>query len=131
MSVTSTKAVLELLQLERDAEAQRLAEERENLPLGELEARGLVLLDLESKEESVGLGGRAVVTFVRGDRRPLRPRSPSGDLVSVSPRKAEVDLAPTRPGDPATRLMVQVAFDKPRRCGSAKDGCGWTRSPTR
>ena len=105
--------LLRLLQLERDAEAVRLAEEREQLPLGELEARGLVLLDLESKEESVGLGGRAVITFVRGDRRSIPPGFSSGDLVSVAPRKAEVDFAPTGLVTRATRQLVQVAFDKP------------------
>ena len=105
--------LLKLLELERDAEAKRLAEERESLPLGELEARGLVLLDLESKEESVGLGGRAVVTFVRGDRRPLPASFSSGDLVSVSPRKAEVEHAPSGLVIRASRLFVQVAFDKP------------------
>src|SRR3954464_8774429 len=87
--------LLQLLKLERDAESRRLAEERESLPLGELEARGLVLLDLESKEESVGLGGRAVITFSRADRRALPSSFSSGDLVSVSPRKAEVDFAPS------------------------------------
>jgi ATP-dependent RNA/DNA helicase IGHMBP2 len=105
--------LVKLLQLERDAEAARLTEERESLPLGELEARGLVLLDLESKEESVGLGGRSLVTFVRPDRRPLPSSFSSGDLVSVSPRKAEVDFAPTGLVTRATRQLVQVAFDKP------------------
>ncbi|MBS1151416.1 MAG: helicase [Myxococcaceae bacterium] len=105
--------LLKLLQLERDAEARRLAEERATLSLGELESRGLVLLDLESKEESVGLGGRAVITFVRGDGRPLPASFSSGDLVSVSPRKAEVDFAPSGLVVRATRQQVQVAFDKP------------------
>jgi ATP-dependent RNA/DNA helicase IGHMBP2 len=105
--------LLMLLQLERDAEAKRLAEERETLSLGELESRGLVLLDLESKEESVGLGGRAVITFVRADRRPLPASFSSGDLVSVAPRKSEVDFAPSGMVTRASRQQVQVAFDKP------------------
>ncbi len=105
--------LLKLLQLERDAEAKRLADERESLPLGELEARGLVLLDLESKEESVGLGGRVVMTFVRADRRWLPYSFSSGDLVSVSPRKAEVDFAPSGLVTRASRQQIQVAFDKP------------------
>ncbi len=105
--------LLALLKLERDAETKRLAEERESLPLGELEARGLVLLDLESKEESVGLGGRTVITFARADRRPLSSSFSSGDLVCVAPRKAEVDFAPTGLVTRSSRQSLQVAFDKP------------------
>jgi len=105
--------LIRLLQLERDAEAKRLADERESLPLSELEARGLVLLDLESKEETLGLGGRTVITFARNDRRPLSGAFSSGDLVSAAPRKAEVDFAPSGLVTRASRTQLQVAFDKP------------------
>ncbi len=105
--------LLTLLELERQAEARRLAEERETLPLGELEARGLVLLDLESKEEAVGLGGRALVTFVRADGRPLGSGFSAGDLASVAPRKAEVDHAPSGLVVRSSRRDLQLAFDKP------------------
>ena len=47
-----------LLELEREEERDRLSLERQTLPLAELEARGLVLLDVELNETSVGLGGR-------------------------------------------------------------------------
>jgi superfamily I DNA and/or RNA helicase len=61
-----------LLELERHAERERLASDKAQLPLAELAARGLVLLDVESKEWSVGLGGRHLVTFAR-EREGLLP----------------------------------------------------------
>ena len=63
--------LLHLLELERAAEKARSQELRETLPLAELEARGLVLLDVEVMEESVGLGGRFLLTLERADKRDL------------------------------------------------------------
>ncbi|MHB8877571.1 MAG: AAA domain-containing protein [Myxococcaceae bacterium] len=102
-----------LLDLERGAERARLEEERAALPLGELEARGLVLLDVEAFEDRVGLGGRALVTFRREDQAPLRTRLSPGDLVTVSPRKAEVDTPPSGVVAASSRVSVQVAFERP------------------
>ncbi len=102
-----------LLELEQQEVRARLDEQRRTLPLGELEARGLVLLDVESKEESIGFGGRSLVTFERADKRPLTTRLSPGDLVTASPRNAEVDAPPVGTVSRATRSQVQVAFDRP------------------
>src|SRR5262245_27668060 len=78
--------LLRLLALERAAAKARFEEERARLTLAELEAKGLVALDLESVEESIGLGGRILVTFERGDRRDLSARFHPGDLDRKSTR---------------------------------------------
>jgi superfamily I DNA and/or RNA helicase len=106
-------ALLRLLELERAEESARLAGLRESLPLAELEARGLVLLDVECEDESVGLGGRPLASFARPDRRPLAATLSPGDLVRVAPRKAEVEDAPTGTVTRATRSSLQVAFEAP------------------
>ncbi len=101
-----------LLELERREQRTRLEELRSTLPLGELEERGLVLLDLESVEEDVGLGGRFLITLERADRRTLPTRFSPGDLVELRPRKAEVDRPPSGIVSRATSTRVQVAFDR-------------------
>ena len=63
-----------LLAQEREAEKARLAALAESLSLQEREEHGLSVLDLESVEEEVGLGGRFLVTLGRADRRPC-PRA--------------------------------------------------------
>ncbi len=102
-----------LLELERRHERERLSLERQSLPLAELEARGLVVLDVELTETSVGLGGRDLATFTRADRRLLTARLGPGDLISVSPRKAPIDDPPQGTVTRSTKANVQVAFDKP------------------
>ena len=102
-----------LLELERQAERSRLAEEKQTLPLAELEARGLVVLDVETTEESVGLGGRYLITFMHESKRRLSTRLGPGDLLAVSPRKAEIDSPPSGTVVSATRNSVVVAFDRP------------------
>ena len=104
--------LLRLIELERRSERARLIEEKQSLPLAELEARGLVMLDLECQEESTGLGGRSIVTLKRADGRMLNRAFSSGDLVSVAPRKAEVDSPPVGAVTQATRSVLQVAFDR-------------------
>lgn len=101
-----------LLALERRAERDRLATEKAALPLAELEARGLVVLDVESVEESIGLGGRTLVTFQREDKRWLRSKLHVGDLVTVSPRKAAVERPPSGVITRATRQQLEVAFER-------------------
>ncbi len=102
-----------LLELERSAERSRLAQEKQTLPLAELEARGLVVLDLETIEENVGLGGRHLVTFQHESKKRLTTRLGPGDIIAVSPRKAEVENPPTGTVVSATRTSVVVAFDRP------------------
>ena len=102
-----------LLELERRDERERIAQERESLPLAELEARGLVVLDVETTEESLGLGGRCLITFMHESRRRLSTKLGPGDLLTVSPRKAEIDSPPSGTVVRATRTSVVVAFDRP------------------
>jgi superfamily I DNA and/or RNA helicase len=102
-----------LLDLERSAERARLSEEKAQLPLAELEARGHVLLDVESTDESVGLGGRHIVTFMHESKRPLTTRLSPGDVVAVMPRKAPIDDPPQGTVKFANRTSVQVAFERP------------------
>lgn len=101
-----------LLDLEKQAERERLALDKAQLPLAELAARGLVLLDVEAQEFSVGLGGRHLVTFTH-ERGRLPVRFSPGDLVSVAPRKAEVEDAPHGTVSRSTRTSLEVAFDRP------------------
>ncbi len=102
-----------LLELERQAERWRLAQDKQQLPLAELEARGLVVLDVETTEENVGLGGRHLVTFMHESKRRLSTRLGPGDILAVSPRKAEVENPPTGTVVSATRTSVVVAFERP------------------
>ncbi|HEY1904465.1 MAG TPA: AAA domain-containing protein, partial [Myxococcaceae bacterium] len=102
-----------LLALERRAEEQRLAEERDRLSQGERESLGLSAGELEATDEDVGLGGRFLLTFARAGGAPWRNPFGPGDVVEARPRRAEV--APperalvTRGG----RDRVQLAFDRP------------------
>jgi superfamily I DNA and/or RNA helicase len=107
------ESLTNLLELERKAERDKLASDRAALPLKELESRGLVVLDVESIEETVGLGGRSLVTFARDDKRPLRSKLHVGDLVSVAPRKAPIEQPPTGAVTRCTRQELEVAFDRP------------------
>lgn len=102
-----------LVDLEQRAERQRLALDLAQLPLAELAARGLVLLDVEAKEFSTGLGGRHLVSFGLERSGRLPTRFGPGDVVRVSPRKAEVEGAPQGIVSRATRTSVVVAFDQP------------------
>lgn len=101
-----------LVELEHQAQRERLALDRQTLPLAELEARGLVLLDVTLEEEAVGLGGRHLLTFRREDKRALRSALGPGDLVSVSPRKAPVDAPPSGVVTQARRTQLTVAFER-------------------
>ena len=102
----------ECLELERRAQRERLDADRASLTLGELEARGHLLLDLEAAEEEIGLGGRILVTLERGDRQPLPARFSPGDLVELRPRKAEVASPAAATVARVTSTRVQVAFER-------------------
>jgi superfamily I DNA and/or RNA helicase len=111
--VSHFDALKGLLELERAEERRRFAADRKDLPLEELVARGRLLLDVESRDWSVGLGGRSLVTFEQSDGRRLSTRLSPGDIVAVSPRKAEVESPPTGLVARSTARSVQVAFDRP------------------
>ncbi|MCY1020427.1 AAA domain-containing protein [Pyxidicoccus sp. MSG2] len=101
-----------LLSREREAEKARLAALAESLSLAEREEHGLSVLDLESIEEEVGLGGRYLLTLARADRRPLPTRLHNGDLVAVLPRRAEVKEPARALISRATATRIQLAFDR-------------------
>ncbi|QDE70843.1 AAA domain-containing protein [Myxococcus xanthus] len=101
-----------LLAQEREAEKARLAALAQSLTLHEREEHGLSVLDLESIEEEVGLGGRFLVTLGRADRRPLPTRLHNGDLVAVLPRRAEVKEPARALISRATATRIQLAFDR-------------------
>jgi len=100
------------VRLERaDAQARR-SQASKDLSLGERERRGWVWLDLEAVEETVGLGGRVLVTLRRPQDRQAAPLH-AGDMVEVRPRKAEIDHPPVALVARASRREVQLAFDRP------------------
>nr|WP_153868165.1 MULTISPECIES: AAA domain-containing protein [Myxococcaceae] len=101
-----------LLSLEREAERERTHALTSALTLRERAEQGLSFLDLESIEEEVGLGGRFLVTLQRADRAPLPAPLQNGDQVAVYPRKAEVKEPARALVSRATRLRVQLAFDR-------------------
>ncbi|MBM4379646.1 MAG: AAA family ATPase [Deltaproteobacteria bacterium] len=110
--VTHFEHLGRLLNLERQEEKDRLGAERKALSLQERQARGLTLLDVEAKEEDLGLGGRVLVTLERADRARLPVKLWSGDLVEVRPRKAEVSEPARAVVSRGTPTTVQLAFDR-------------------
>ena len=101
-----------LLALERDAERARSAERAQSMTLRERAEHGLSVLDLESIEEEVGLGGRILLTLARADRAPFPSPLNNGDLVAVMPRRAEVKEPARALVSRATRTRLQLAFDR-------------------
>ncbi len=104
--------LLSLLHLESQTGRERLASDRQTLALSELEALGHVLLDVVTEEESTGLGGRSMLTMSKETRGPLATRFGNGDVVSVSPRKAQVDDAPIATVVRSNRTSLVLAFDR-------------------
>jgi superfamily I DNA and/or RNA helicase len=102
-----------LLDAEREAERGRLAEATRTLSVGEREARGLALADVEAVEES-GLAGRSLVAYARADRRPLPATQLGvGSPVRVTLRRDRRDDAPAGVVARASRARVAVVFDEP------------------
>src|SRR5215217_7298825 len=100
-----------LLSKEREAEKARLATLAEGLSLHEREEQGLSVLDLETVEEAVGLGGRVLLTLARADRARLPSRLHNGDLVAVFPRRAEVSEPAKALISRASATRLQLAAD--------------------
>jgi superfamily I DNA and/or RNA helicase len=101
-----------LLAKEREAEKARLATLAQGLSLHEREEQGLSVLDLETVEEAVGLGGRVLLTLARADRARLPARLHNGDLVAVLPRRAEVSEPARALIARASATRLQLAFDR-------------------
>ena len=110
--VTHFEHLGRLLELESQEEKERLGEARRALSLQERQARGLSLLDVEAREEDLGLGGRVLVTLERADKARLPVRLWPGDLVEVRLRKAEVSEPGRAVVARATPTSVQLAFDR-------------------
>src|SRR5215208_3359627 len=104
---------MRLLDAERAAERARIIDAARTLSVAEREARGLALADVEALEESA-LAGRALVSYGRGDRRPLSGSHISiGSPVRVTLRRERRDDAPVGVVARASRSRVAVAFDEP------------------
>ncbi|XXF76802.1 AAA domain-containing protein [Myxococcaceae bacterium GXIMD 01537] len=101
-----------LLAQEREAERARSATLAQGMSLQERAEHGFTVLDLESLEEEVGLGGRILVTLGRADRGRIPTPLNVGDLVAVFPRRAEVKEPARALVSRATRTRVQLAFDR-------------------
>ncbi|MBZ4410487.1 AAA family ATPase [Myxococcus sp. XM-1-1-1] len=101
-----------LLAKEREAEKARLATLAQGLSLHEREEQGLSVLDLETVEEAVGLGGRVLLTLARADRARLPARLHNGDLVAVLPRRAEVSEPARALVSRASATRLQLAFER-------------------
>lgn len=101
-----------LLAAEREEERRRHEEASARLSIGEREARGLALADVEAVEVGA-LSGRALVTFAR-DGRPLGGgRIGTGSLVTVSLRREARPDAPSGVVARRSRTAIAVAFDEP------------------
>ncbi|HYI00651.1 IGHMBP2 family helicase [Hyalangium sp.] len=101
-----------LLAMERDAERARSASLAQSMTLRERAEHGLSVLDLETLEEEVGLGGRILLTLARADRARFPSPLNNGDLVAVLPRRAEVKEPARALVSRATRTRIQLAFDR-------------------
>lgn len=82
-----------LLELEAAAEARQAVEEARALAPGKAEGDGNSLVDMVLREESIGLGGRLLLTYSKSKAaRPLPwTRLGSGSPVLVFPTKASAD----------------------------------------
>jgi superfamily I DNA and/or RNA helicase len=102
-----------LLRLEREAQKARFIEETQQRTLEEREDEGHLVLDLELTEESVGLGGRFLLTFAREKSRPMRTPPQPGDLASLRPRRSEAPAPANGTIVRSTPFQVTVAFERP------------------
>lgn len=103
-----------LLELERQAEVERIAAARRELSLAERAERGLALVDLVATEDGFGLGGRVLLTLqpAGGAALPLG-RIDAGDVVTVRPRRSDVAQVPTAVVARRSRGELVLAFEQP------------------
>ncbi len=113
MDASHFDLLLKLLATERGAERARFAEDAKRLSDEEKVARGLMWLDAESVEHSVGLGGRFLISFERSKELP-RVDNPfrAGDLVEVLPRRGEPTPTASAVVSRATRRSLVLAFER-------------------
>jgi hypothetical protein len=101
-----------LLEAERAEERRRFEEARGRLSVGEREARGIAIADVEAVDESA-LAGRALVTYGRRGLALGGGRVGVGSVVSVTLRREARPDAPSGVVARRTRTAVAVAFDEP------------------
>jgi ATP-dependent RNA/DNA helicase IGHMBP2 len=102
-----------LLDKERDAEKERFAEAHSRLSLGEREARGIAISEVEAVEES-GLSGRALVTYARKDGQEIGgSKIGTGGLLRVTQKREARDDAPSGIVARRQRARLSIAFDEP------------------
>ncbi|XP_022094082.1 DNA-binding protein SMUBP-2-like [Acanthaster planci] len=108
----------ELLALEREAEIAETSALAENVPLKELQRRGVCLLKLHPASQSTGLYGRTLVTFAprkgHGDGTLPTHNISSGDIVGVSPSHGGGASSTEDPSGIVSRVTqssITVAFD--------------------
>ena len=103
-----------LLELERQAEVERIAAARRELSLAERAERGLALVDLVATDDGFGLGGRVLLTLqpAGGAALPLG-RIDAGDVVTVRPRRSDVAQVPTAVVARRSRGELVLAFEQP------------------
>jgi hypothetical protein len=102
-----------LVEVERAAQREARAAERERLPLAEREAMGTALADLAVVDERAGLGGRLLVTVERSRPGPLETRLGVGDVVEVSRRAAVGDRPLRAVVARRTATALDLAFERP------------------
>ncbi len=101
-----------MIELESAAEAQRLSERRQRLSADDAERRGETLLDLVIADQTAGLAGRQLVTFVKRNRTLSLPwtRLKVGSPVVIS--TTDEEGFPSRQGVVSQRRQdsIQIAL---------------------
>ncbi|XP_058925286.1 DNA-binding protein SMUBP-2 [Kogia breviceps] len=104
---------LDLLELERDAEVEERRSWQENVPLKELQSRGVCLLKLQVSSQRTGLYGRLLVTFEprRCMSAAVLPSNSftSGDIVGLYEEGSQLATGILTQ---ITQKLVTVAFDE-------------------
>jgi ATP-dependent RNA/DNA helicase IGHMBP2 len=101
-----------LLNLESQAEAQRVAQQARKLSPAEAEKTGNSLIDLVAVDENAGLGGRCIVQLVRRTRGALPfTRLESGSPVVFSPHKDRADASYRGVISERVESSISVALD--------------------
>jgi ATP-dependent RNA/DNA helicase IGHMBP2 len=114
MTVDHFQRLAELLELESQAEGRQILERVRRLRPGEAEQSGDCLLDLVSRDEYAGLGGRSLLTLGKRDSNQPLPwtRLQAGTPVLLSPQGGGAEGwrgVVSERGD----TSVRVAFEQP------------------
>ncbi|HSI05521.1 MAG TPA: AAA domain-containing protein [Myxococcota bacterium] len=102
-----------LLELERAEEESRHRALVDGTSDAELVRLGLRLTELEAHEESVGFGGRVIITFQRAGNAELGDGFDPGAVVEVAPKRSETALAWKAIVARRRSGSIALAFDEP------------------